>query len=538
MKFRIGVDFDNTIACYDEVFPKLATILGFLDGTLTQSKAGVKEAILSLANGDIAWQTLQGRAYGKYMHWASIFPGFIEFLCLSKLRGHEVFIVSHKSEYGHFDDEKIPLRDAAMQWMRSAGLVGGGGLSLPEENIFFESDRDSKIARIQNLSCTHFIDDLGEVLAEPSFPRKTQKILFSPGGDGRAEPVLLAARSWREITRLLHDDWSEEEVCGAAKIRFKDLSVREAKVRKGRGNSRIYEVASNDGQKYALKVYPDRQADVRPRLQTEFAACQRLALAEFPIASPIAKDDALNWGVFRWISGVPILVPDDSFVAAAESFVRGLVQKNGSLSAAGEFAGASEACLSGAVIVSQIQSRMDRLSKVESIELRDFLADVFKPLFKTSVQAAKARCGALFDSELSREQQILSPSDFGAHNAILGESGTVIFIDFEYFGWDDPVKLVCDFYWHPAMQLPEGLQERWLESCRQIFQNDASFESRLLAYLPLYGLRWCLILLNEFLPSGFAQRVHADAIKQGGRVKILAEQLKKSKSLLNEISKK
>jgi hypothetical protein len=138
MKFRIGVDFDNTIACYDEVFPKLTKILGFIDGEVTQSKAGVKQAILALPKGDIAWQTLQGRAYGRYMHWASVFPGFVEFLCLSKLRGHEIFIVSHKSELGHFDEEQISLRGAAMQWMRNTGLVESGKLSISEKNIFFE----------------------------------------------------------------------------------------------------------------------------------------------------------------------------------------------------------------------------------------------------------------------------------------------------------------------------------------------------------------------------------------------------------------
>ena len=57
--------------------------------------------------------------------------------------------------------------------------------------------------------------------------------------------------------------------------------------------------------------------------------------------------------------------------------------------------------------------------------------------------------------------QVLSPSDFGFHNAILKESGDLVFLDFEYFGRDDPVKLMADFIWHPGMKL-SNLQKRRL----------------------------------------------------------------------------
>src|SRR6185503_11886129 len=43
-------------------------------------------------------------------------------------------------------------------------------------------------------------------------------------------------------------------------------------------------------------------------------------------------------------------------------------------------------------------------------------------------------------------QPRLSPSDFGYHNAVLADDETVRFFDFEYAGWDDPAKLVCDFF--------------------------------------------------------------------------------------------
>lgn len=172
---------------------------------------------------------------------------------------------------------------------------------------------------------------------------------------------------------------------------------------------------------------------------------------------------------------------------------------------------------------------------VESRELVDFLRNELVPYYSFVVQCAKRDCGMLFDTALPHAMQILSPSDFGSHNALREESGRIIFIDFEYFGWDDPTKLVSDFYWHPGMNLAPGLGERWIKSALEIFQKDPTFSRRLNSYLPLFGIRWCLILLNEFLRQGAANRLHADPQKAGDLANIRFEQLNKSRILLGKI---
>jgi hypothetical protein len=538
MKLRIGVDFDNTIACYDEVFPEVAHLLGLLSGEHSRTKAGVKEKILALADGDFAWQKLQGQAYGKYMHLARCFAGFAEFLCLSRLRGHEVFVVSHKSEFGHFDEDRIPLRSAAMKWMRETGLVSASNHFLAGKDVYFEPGREAKIARIDSLACTHFVDDLLEVLAEPSFPERTNKILFDPQRVAPATAGIRPAHSWREITRHLFGEWSEEDVCATVKSRFQSLDISQAKLRKGRGNSQVYELISGGNRRYALKIYPDRQIDPRPRLQTEFAACKTLSAAEFSVTSPVASDGTLDWGIYDWVNGTPIDTPDAAFIDEAAAFIQGLKRKGRTLRLSSEFPAASEACLSGAAIASQIQTRLDRLGQIDVPALSEFLNAALLPAFEAVSRTAKKQIGPLFDTPLTRGRQILSPSDFGAHNAIRDTTGRIVFIDFEYFGWDDPVKLVCDFYWHPGMNLPGPFKEHWVGLSKTIFNDDSSFDSRLEAYLPLYGLRWCLILLNEFLPSRFSQRVHADGQKQAERDAILSTQLKKSRILLTQILEK
>ena len=71
------------------------------------------------------------------------------------------------------------------------------------------------------------------------------------------------------------------------------------------------------------------------------------------------------------------------------------------------------------------------------------------------------RSSALIPQPSSRPRhRALSPSDFGLHNAMRDEDGRLRFIDFEYFGWDDPVKLVSDTALHPGSELPGSSAKR------------------------------------------------------------------------------
>ena len=535
---RIGIDFDNTIVCYDRSFPAVAAMMGLIARDMASSKTDVKARLLSRPGGDLDWQRLQGQVYGRHMLEAEMFPGFLEFVCLTKLKGHEMFIVSHKSEFGHFDADRVPLRDQAMLWLEKNGLLDESSFGLGRKNVFFEATREDKLARIQELACTHFIDDLNEVLEEPDFPQAPQRILFQPGpgrAGGLTDAPVVVVPSWREMARQLIEPATEEDVCKVVQARFPSLGTKHAQLRKGRGNSRVYELTAGSGESYALKVYPDRQRDPRPRLETEFSACQELREREYPVAEAIGADKRLNWGIYRWIPGGHIEGADEPFLADAVEFVSRLYgdgQREGGFD---QFAQASQACLSGSEIARQIEDRWQLLVVVGLDELNTFLKDEFYPEYGHAVAIAKRACGSLFPAELPRGQQIPSPSDFGSHNAIRSEDGRSMFIDFEYFGWDDPVKLVSDFYWHPGMRLGPVMRKRWIESCVDTFRRDSTFRLRLDSYLPLYGLRWCLILLNEFLSQGADHRLHADPERNNSLSNIRLEQLHKSRALLQEI---
>ena len=131
--------------------------------------------------------------------------------------------------------------------------------------------------------------------------------------------------------------------------------------------------------------------------------------------------------------------------------------------------------------------------------------------------------------------QILSPSDFGFHNAILRNEGEICFLDFEYFGRDDPVKLMADFIWHPGMSLDPYHKKKWLKGTFKIFNNDPDIFSRFHAAWPLYGLKWSLILLNEFREDGWYKRVYADKDLEIKYRQKLGEQLIKAQTFCHQI---
>ena len=72
-----------------------------------------------------------------------------------------------------------------------------------------------------------------------------------------------------------------------------------------------------------------------------------------------------------------------------------------------------------------------------------------------------------------------------------------MFFDMEYFGWDDPVKIVADIFWHPAFAGIEGGSKTvWVKQLRDRFLKDSAADLRYQLSLPLYGIRWVFIILN------------------------------------------
>jgi hypothetical protein len=68
----------------------------------------------------------------------------------------------------------------------------------------------------------------------------------------------------------------------------------------------------------------------------------------------------------------------------------------------------------------------------------------------------------------------------------------------------------------------------------RIYGGDSDFVPRLCALLPLYPLRWAMIVLNEFLPAPWRRRRGAGRTQTRGTTK--ATQLVKAAALVSAAS--
>jgi hypothetical protein len=300
----------------------------------------------------------------------------------------------------------------------------------------------------------------------------------------------------------------------------------------GGGNNRVWRVESRRGL-CALKSYPRQAADPRDRLGAEYGALSFLATHGVECAPhPIACDRSQNVALYGWVEGERVVEPTECDIDAALEFIallKGLSRAPDAM----RLPLASAACLSYGAVAAQIGARLYRLRR--STEGQDDIELFLEAEFAPACAALSGRASAMLepaeeDRELAPAFRVLSPSDFGFHNMLRRPDGALAFIDFEYFGWDDPAKLAADFLLHAGHDLGPELASRFEAGMRALFSSDPCFGQRLDALRPLFGLCWVLILLNEFVPERFARRAYAGAASDAASVR--ARQLQRARDLL------
>ena len=192
----VGLDFDNTIVSYDDVFHRVAVEGGHVPAALPVRKEAVRD-FLRKAGAEDAWIEMQGVVYGSRMGEARAFDGALEAIASMKANGHRVIIVSHKTRYP-FLGERHDLHAAARRWLEVQGFFDPQSLAFKDTDVFFELTKEDKLARIGRELCTHFVDDLPEILTHPLFPSGVARLLFAPGS-GSSRRDLKVASKWSEI---------------------------------------------------------------------------------------------------------------------------------------------------------------------------------------------------------------------------------------------------------------------------------------------------------------------------------------------------
>ncbi len=197
----IGVDFDNTIVCYNGLFRKLAVEQDLVPPGIRESKNAIRDYLRQIGQED-RWTELQGYTYGPGMREARLFPGVLEFFDRCRRVGREVFIISHRTRYP-FLGPRHDLHQAARDFLAEHGFNDPARIGLAADHIHFFESKAEKVARVNQSGCTHFIDDLPEILTAAELRPEVERILFDPNGLHADCPGLRRVGSWPAIEDYL-----------------------------------------------------------------------------------------------------------------------------------------------------------------------------------------------------------------------------------------------------------------------------------------------------------------------------------------------
>lgn len=272
-----------------------------------------------------------------------------------------------------------------------------------------------------------------------------------------------------------------------------DAGIEEAEIipLTGGKNNRVWKVKTT--QSYLLKEYFISEVDQRDRKGRELKLLAYAANIGISVVPKIINPLSGQYALLEFLDGetpTRITIKD---IESALTFLQHLNSYREQLPAR-ELPPAADACFTSQEHQDKVAQRVKRLDHIQDANVKGLVSDINRYW--------KKWCASLSSdiTQLSPKQRCISPSDFGFHNSIRTTAG-LKFIDFEYAGWDDPVKLIVDFCYQPNRILPISFAQYFTQTFIGQLELDPAIRKRLLLFGPGYIIKWACICLNNFLPE-------------------------------------
>ena len=195
----IGLDFDNTLINYDRLFFTCALESDLIPESLSADKATIRNYLRRTGRED-EWTRLQGQVYGYRIMEAPAQTGMLDALLKLQQEGLKMCLVSHKTKVPYLGGSH-DLRLAARSWLEAKGFFDDQGLGWSSDQVHFESTKAEKVERIVSLGCSHFVDDLREILE--MLPGSISIVLFAPEDQQCVPNGWVVLDEWAELPDLL-----------------------------------------------------------------------------------------------------------------------------------------------------------------------------------------------------------------------------------------------------------------------------------------------------------------------------------------------
>ena len=196
---KIGIDFDNTIVFYDNLFHKIALEKKLLSVDFPKSKILIRN-FLRKNNKDELFTMIQAEVYGKRILEASPAPNVNLVIKQVINLVWDVFIISHKSLYP-YKGPKYDLHKSAMLWLDKNKFFEDDNVGISRDKVYFNVTKEEKINKIDTLGCDYFIDDLPEILS--LINKNTIKILYNPENNYKYDEYIILNK-WKNLIKILN----------------------------------------------------------------------------------------------------------------------------------------------------------------------------------------------------------------------------------------------------------------------------------------------------------------------------------------------
>lgn len=290
-----------------------------------------------------------------------------------------------------------------------------------------------------------------------------------------------------------------------------DVSLESASVREGRCLVFLH----YHGLDYALKCFDPEKLSLRPAFEREkhfYRLLKSLNTHQTPVLIASGKEEGTL--LLSRISGRGLREREINrkAVQQAVDFLVSVNQVN-ELEIARSTPMALDACCAisdhlnaGTELVAQTQ----QCRKHANVPTLAFLNDELEPVWQKvlgSVLGQFQTAGIDIHQSLPPKQRILSPGNFGFRNALLTPEKDVCFVDFAQSGWEDPARLINQFFCFGSLLPKIDHWETVIRALQSLPFLDPEFAIRARILLPVYQvIRACLLVLQGFQtnaePSG------------------------------------
>jgi hypothetical protein len=287
------------------------------------------------------------------------------------------------------------------------------------------------------------------------------------------------------------------------------------------------------------KIYFTHPRDLRERLGTEFNTLTFLWASGIRcVPKPVAMDRNQHLGLYEFIPGKRLVSGQVGWNDVQQlGALLGEMWAVRNRPGAEKLPNASEAHFSLGKYRDHVAARLER---VEAALAADSVTSPVRKLVRTQIRPGFEKLDRFVEKraadygidpavELAQNLRTISPADHGFHNVLRQRDGRLVFLDFEYAGWDQPAQMLANACLQPEVPLPPDFRKPFLKEMLKQLRGDDQLLYRLRLLFPLLSLKWSLIMLNEFLPVSDQRRSFAGANAEARR----AAQLEKSQRQLD-----